>query len=65
VIFKLTGFARLIGALFTIRWSMIAMGSSVGFTWLPLKPPQQSYLGYFSSATLSKRINSKKIEQKI
>src|ERR1019366_314209 len=47
VIFKLTGFARLIGALFTIRWSMIAMGSSVGFTWLPLKPPQQNYLGYF------------------
>ncbi len=47
VIFKLTGFARMIGALFTIRWSMIALGSSIGFTWLPLQPPKQNYLGYF------------------
>ena len=36
VIFKLTGLGEIFGGLFAMRWSMIAMGSSVGLTAYPL-----------------------------
>ena len=36
VVFILTGFGEVLGGLFAMRWSMIAMGSSVGLTAFPL-----------------------------
>jgi len=36
VIFRLSGLGEVFGGLFAMRWSMIALGSSVGLTPIPL-----------------------------
>ncbi|TMB75298.1 MAG: FHA domain-containing protein [Chloroflexi bacterium] len=52
VIFKLAGFGEVFGGLFAMRWSMIAMGSSVGLTAVPMGyDPQDSSFPYVHDAS--------------